>query len=60
MKPTTLGAHFAKLSDAERVRRAAKKLGVSPSAFIREAAEKRADEVLAHSKCPTCGAEHAA
>jgi len=60
MKATTLAAHFAKLEDAKRIRRAAKTLGVSPSAFIREAATVRADEVLETSKCPTCGAEHAA
>ena len=60
MKSTILAAHFARPGDAKRIRRAAKKVGKSPSAFIREAATVKADEVLESRKCPTCGAEHAA
>lgn len=44
--------------ERSRIRRAAKRLGVSTTAFIRDAALARAVEL--EGKCPSCGAKHEA
>ena len=51
--PVVLSAHFADPKDADTIRRVAKTLRTSPSAFLRDAALREAAKV--ERSCPTCG-----
>lgn len=51
-----LSAHFADPKDAELVRKAAKRLRLSPSSFLRDVALRAAARIEA--TCPTCGTRH--
>lgn len=44
--------------DLQRVKRAAKRAGVSQSVLMRDAVLSRANEIL--ERCPTCGRAHKA
>ena len=54
-KYATVTVHFSDANDFDRVKKAAKRIGVSVSAFVVGEAKAKADEVLGVKACPTCG-----